>query len=286
MAVAGLVLTLYPSAASWVTQYNQSAWIREQRDDFPLEDTELSGQLERANEYNHSLTSGALIGANSHVPEGTGQSSDPSLLYSEQLRSGSSDIMSRVVIPSIDVDLPIYRGTDDATLLRGAGHLEGTHLPVGGESTHSAITAHRGLAHARMFTDLDKVGVGDSFSLVTLGETYSYQIIETRVVEPHESDALRTVEGRDLVTLVTCTPLGINSHRILVTGERITPTPEGDLERSGDPFLPSYPWWALVFGGGVLVIGGYVLRSGYVDPRRKRPARPNMRAETGERRGE
>lgn len=176
--------------------------------------------------------------------------------------------MGRVKIPKINVDLPIYHGTDDDTLDRGAGHLEGSHLPIGGIDTHSVITAHRGLANATMFNDLDKIDSGDRFTLEVFGEVLTYQVIETRVVEPDETDTLRVRPGADVVTLITCTPLGINSHRILVTAERVTPTPAQDLEDAGkDSEVPGFPWWAVLAGAVLIAVGLYLWRAGYTDAR-------------------
>lgn len=273
LAIVGVTSLIYPTASSWLSQYNQSELIRIQQQEYPLDNEEFERVLASAQEYNDALTAGVYLGQNSHLPEGTGESENPKLDYRKQLLAGNSRIMSRVVIPSIDVDLPIYHGTDEATLLRGAGHLEGTHLPIGGKSTHAAITAHRGLAKAKFFSDLDKLAEGDLFNLVTLGETLTYQIVETKVVLPEETDTLEAVEGRDLVTLVTCTPLGINSHRILVTGERITPTPEGQLQYTGDTYLPRFPWWMVIYGIGFIGSIYYLIYRGFKDPQRPYKAR-------------
>jgi sortase A len=179
--------------------------------------------------------------------------------------------MARLRIPAIDVDLPIYHGTSDATLLKGVGHLEGTSLPVGGEGTHSVLTGHRGLASATLFTNLDKVKEGDTFTIEVLDQVLTYQVIRTQVVDPSDTASLRATAGEDLVTLVTCTPLGINSQRILVTGERITPTPQEDLDAAGSvPDIPGFPWWAAGLAAGVVLVGVFVWRAGY--PRTPRRA--------------
>lgn len=177
-------------------------------------------------------------------------------------------LMARVKIPAIDVDLPIYHGTSDAVLLEGVGHLEGSSLPIGGPDTHAVLTAHRGLADAAMFTNLDRVKVGDTFTIEVFGEVLTYRVRETKVVAPEDADALRAVPGEDLVTLVTCTPLGINTHRILVTGERITPTPIEDIAAAGQaPDVPGFPWWAVGVLAAILVAEGYVWWSGFNDAR-------------------
>ena len=131
-------------------------------------------------------------------------------------------MMGYVDIPSIGVSLPIYHYTTDEVLAKGVGHLYGASLPVGGENTHSVITGHRGLPSSKLFTDLDKVKVGDTFSLYVLGEELDYQVDEIDIVLPDEISSLSIVPGEDLVTLVTCTPYGVNTHRLLLRGHRIT----------------------------------------------------------------
>lgn len=269
IAVFGIALLLYPTAVGWLSSYNQSQVIREYTAGLDRVDPSKEEQLEQARLYNEALTAGVRIAANANIAVGEGSSSDQSLRYESILRANSRGLMARVKIPAIDLDLPIYHGTGDETLLRGAGHLEGSHLPVGGESTHSVITAHRGLANATMFTNLDRVEVGDQFTIEVFGEVLTYSVNQTRVVEPTDTDTLRVSPGEDLVTLITCTPLGINSHRILVTGERVTPTPiENVLDAGAAPLVPRFPWWILAFTGGVLVVAAFVWRSGFTDPQR------------------
>lgn len=260
VALIGLLVLLYPSTAAWVSQYQQSQLLvdygGEVRTLGPRGQTEA---LEAARSYNATLTGGAEVAAGERVPQADGSSTPASFDYDELLRVDRTGLMARLKIPAIDVDLPIYHGTSDATLLRGVGHLEGTALPVGGVDTHSVLTAHRGLASADLFTHLDRVEVGDTFIIEVFGQVLSYRVTETRVVEPDQTESLFPQAGRDLVTLVTCTPLGINSHRILVTGERITPTPAADVENAGKaPEVPGFPWWAVSLGAGITVIGGYL----------------------------
>jgi sortase A len=225
-------------------------------------------QLQLAHEYNAALTSGVELEANANVPTGSGSLADGTLEYDQILRADDSGLMARIKIDKIDVDMPIYHGTSDDTLMEGAGHLEGSSLPVGGTGTHSVITAHRGLANATMFSNLDQVGVGDTFRIEVFGEVLTYRVIETKVVEPEDTDSLRAVADNDLVTLVTCTPLGINTHRILVTGERVTPTPIADLEAAGaNPDIPGFPWWAVLYAGGLAVAGIALWRMGLADAR-------------------
>ncbi|WP_211340879.1 class C sortase [Xylanimonas allomyrinae] len=165
----------------------------------------------------------------------------------------SSGPFARLRIPSIDVDLPVYHGTSDATLLKGAGHLQGTSLPVGGPGTRAVLTAHRGLASATMFTHLNRVDEGDAFVIEVLGRVLAYRVIDIAVIEPHSTEEIRPVPREDLVTLVTCTPLGINTQRILVTGERVVPTPADDLAALGSsPDVPRFPWWAVAYAVATL----------------------------------
>jgi len=265
LAWLGMLLFLYPTVAGWVSQYNQSLLI----EGYSVAvadglDPTASEQLALARRYNEALTSGALLQAGERLPTGAGSSSDDSFDYRAILRGGRTDVMARLRIAAIGVDLPVYHGTSDDTLERGAGHLEGTSLPVGGAGTHAVLTAHRGLANATMFTHLDRVRVGDEFVVEVLGEALTYRVREVVVVDPDETEALRHVPGEDLVTLVTCTPLGINTQRILVTGERILPTPVRDLEAAGEvPDIPGFPWWAVFLAAGTAAAGVYIWRSGY-----------------------
>lgn len=269
IAFAGMILLLYPTTAAWVSQYNQSKLIgdysvRVSSDIHPT----ATEQLALAREYNSKLTAGAFLGANERVPTGDGTSADARLNYSDILRAGDIEMMARLKIPAIDVDLPIYHGTSDETLLKGVGHLEGTSLPVGGIDTHSVLTAHRGLASATMFNNLDQLEVGDTFTIEVFGDVLTYRVAETKVVQPHETEILYPQSGRDMVTLVTCTPLGVNTHRILVIADRVTPMPIGDVEAAGiDPDIPGFPWWVVWLGSGTVLIGAYVWLSG-------RPGRP------------
>lgn len=259
-AVLGVGVLLYPSAAQWLSALDQSQHV----DGYSTAVEHLGPDgrteaIEAAHEYNSDLLSGgAVYDAFSSRPEG--QESDAER-YAEMLSLGPGDAMSRIRIPNIDVDLPIYHGTSDATLRRGVGHIMGTALPVGGEGTHSVLTAHRGLPEATLFTNLDRVTEGDEFQLEVYGELLYYRVFDTKVVEPDETEDLFPVEGEDLVTLVTCTPLGINSQRILVTGERV-PGPNPPPESGADSEGPGLPWAFLAFGGTVVAGGVYLYMTG------------------------
>ncbi len=260
LMVAGMTTLLYPTAAAWINQYNQSKLISGYEDEVNNGEPPAGDQIALAHDYNNALQFGATVEANHRLPTGFGYNYGE-LDYSKILLANPSGMMARLNIPSIDLDLPIYHGTDDVTLLRGLGHLEGTSLPVGGENTHSVITGHRGLANMTMFTNLDKVVEGDIFYIEVFGQLLTYQVRETKVVEPEQTESLRSQPGKDLVTLITCTPLGINTHRILVTGERI-PTPQNP-QIQPDPEVPRFPYWIVIYLVGWCVAIIFIVRSGY-----------------------
>ncbi|MCM3500786.1 class C sortase [Microbacterium sp. P26] len=272
-ALAGVALLMYPTVAAWFAQYAQSQIIDGYSDQIrDLGADTLADRLEAARRYNARLVDGgAEIAANERLP--LANAPDQTSEYADQLRSDEAGLMARLKIPSIDVDLPVYHGTSEQVLYEGVGHLEGTALPVGGDTTHSVLTAHRGLATAELFTHLDRVANDDTFTIEVFGEVLVYRVVDTRVVEPEDTESLAPVVGRDLVTLVTCTPLGVNSHRILVTGERVIPTPQSELDGAGGhPEIPTFPWWIFVLAGSALVTGLYVWWAGR-PPRRKLPPR-------------
>lgn len=285
LIVIGMGVFLYPQAASWFAQYRQSKQIDAYSKHVSGPDMQPSAadQILNAYRYNDALNAGAIIGANENKPTST-VSQNSQFDYNKLLAADSGGLMARIKMEAIDLDLPIYHGTSDETLMHGAGHLEGSSLPVGGESTHSVITAHRGLATATMFSNLDQVVEGDRFTIEVFGEVLTYEVRTKIVVDPKDTETLHAQEGRDLVTLITCTPLGINSHRILVTAERVTPTPIRDIEQSGaTPVIPGFPWWAVIGGVGLLASGIFVWRSGYSDARlREIRARKKAATDTGD----
>ena len=145
--------------------------------------------------------------------------------YDEILNITGNGVMGYVIIPKLSVELPVYHGISNEVLNIACGHLEGTSLPVGGENTHCVLSAHRGLPHAKLFTELDKLELGDTFQLTVLDRTLTYQVDQITVVRPNEIDDVQIVAGKDLCTLLTCTPYGVNSHRLLVRGSRIENAP-------------------------------------------------------------
>lgn len=273
VSLIGAGLLLFPTVVSWFSQYEQSQRIDGLTDDVSdLGAATLEEELERARAYNAEIIGGgANLLANERLP--IADEPDQEGEYERLLSADDEGLMARLKIPSITVDLPISHGTSSEVLEHGVGHLEGTALPVGGASTHSVLTAHRGLATSELFTHLDRVQLDETFTIEVFGEVLTYRVVDTRIVEPEQTETLFPVEGKDLVTLVTCTPLGVNSHRILVTGERVVPTPQGDLDAAGQrPEIPTFPWWAVIAVGVVVVASGYVWLSGR--PPRPRPPGP------------
>ncbi|MHA7287742.1 class C sortase [Arthrobacter sp. MDT3-44] len=273
--ITGAALLLYPAAAAWFSSVEQSREIDKLTQDInDLGADTLRERLAEARAYNQDLGGGgADVAANERLPLAKDPGAHGTPTYDTMLRGDSEGLMARIRIPAITLDLPVYHGTSNTVLERGIGHLEGTALPVGGPSTHSVLTGHRGLATSELFSKLNEVEVDDTFTIEVFGETLAYRVVETLVVEPEDTESLLIQPGRDLMTLVTCTPLGINSHRILVTGERITPTPQADIDVAGDaPDVPGFPWWMYIAGGVVVATGTYVWASG----RPPRPIRSNL----------
>ena len=178
LAVVGASVLAYSPAASWINDYNQSLVVRQYNDAVTKVDPTASEQLAEARRYNADLSAGAVLEADTPVPFGNGTSTQKRYDYWALLDTPNG-AMSRIQIPAVGVDLPIYHGTSDKTLLTGDGHLQGSSLPIGGKNTHSVITAHRGLADSTMFTNLDKVKVGDTFTLTTSGQVITYQVFDT-----------------------------------------------------------------------------------------------------------
>lgn len=209
----GLSLLLYPSFADYWNSLTQSRAIASYIEQVSSIDDDRYAELwNAAYEYNASL----LERSNSYL-----LSEQQREEYEALLDVSGLGIMGYIEIPSIDVELPIYHGTADSVLQIAAGHLEWTSLPVGGENSHCVLSGHRGLPSARLFTDLDRMSVGDTFMLHVLDETLTYQVDQIRIVLPEETEELLIQEGKDLCTLVTCTPYGVNSHRLLVRGHRV-----------------------------------------------------------------
>ena len=215
--LAGLSALLYPTVSDYVNELHSSRAIASYDDSAQdLSEEDYTKELAAAADYNAYLTQFNSLSAAASTEEKREDSP-----YEALLNAGGTGIMAVIRIPSIKVNLPIYHGTSESVLQVAAGHYLGSSLPTGGESTHAILTGHRGLPSAKLFTDLDRLEVGDVFYIKVLGEILEYQIDQIETVLPHELDSLSITPGEDYVTLVTCTPYGINSHRLLVRGTRI-----------------------------------------------------------------
>lgn len=214
--LVGLSLLLYPTFADWWNSMHQSRAVASYVEQVATMDQNRYEELWNAAEaHNREL----LNRENAFVLE-----EDKIADYENLLNVGGTGIMGYVEIPEIGVTLPIYHGTDEAILQIAVGHLEWTSLPVGGESTHAVISGHRGLPSAKLFTNLDMLAEGDLFLLRVLDEILTYEVDQILIVEPHEVQNLQIEQGKDLCTMVTCTPYGVNSHRLLVRGHRVENT--------------------------------------------------------------
>ena len=229
MFITGLSLLLYPT----VSNYFKSLSYRRTIGDYvssvdPMDSGSTRQMLSDAQAYNERLAErgGSVL----FLPE------KELAEYNSLLDIDGTGIMGYVSIPRIDVSLPIYHGTDDGVLQNGVGHLEGSSLPVGGADTHAVLSAHTGLPSAKLFTNIDQLTAGDTFTVRVLKETLTYEVDQILVVLPTETDALEIEPGQDYCTLMTCTPYGVNSHRLLVRGRRLpTPAPEETPEQDPGP---------------------------------------------------
>jgi LPXTG-site transpeptidase (sortase) family protein len=257
--LAGLSLLLYPFISNQWNNYRQEKLISNY--DEVVGEKVRSGLIdypsewEKAEVYNNDLLPSVLPDSFA-----VAEASEENEEYMSCLNIAGDGIMGTVEIPKINITLPIFHTTNDEVLEKAAGHLEGSSLPVGGENTHAIISAHRGLPSAALFTDLDKMKAGDHFLLHILDDTLCYEIDQSAVIEPEDTDALAVEEGMDLVTLLTCTPYGINSHRLLVRGHRVPYVPEKladeKIPLSDMSFHTSYLLWVIV---GILVTAGFIL---------------------------
>ena len=219
----GLSLMLYPSLADWWNSFHSSRSIASYVEQVAnIDDAQYKELWDAAWDYNQSLL---------HRPNDFLLSDEQKEIYKSLLDFGSNGIMGYIEIPMIDVMLPIYHGTKESVLQIAVGHLDWTSLPVGGAGSHCVVSGHRGLPSARLFTDLDKLKVGDVFMLHVLNEILTYEIDQILIVEPQDTDPLLIEPGKDLCTMITCTPYGINSHRMLVRGHRIESQEEAKVIR-------------------------------------------------------
>lgn len=215
--ILGVGIFLYPSISNYLAEKNHIDIIRNYDDLIvKINEEKINEEKEKARIYNENLSGDPVhdpfvIGSGYALPEN----------YKEVLNVSDDGVMGYVEIPKISVYLPIYHGTSDDVLEKGVGHIQNTSVPIGGNSTHSILTGHTGLPNAELFTRLDELGIGDIFYIHVLDDVLTYKVFETKVILPDKIDELRILNGKDYVTLVTCTPYGVNSHRLLVKAERV-----------------------------------------------------------------
>ena len=214
--LVGLSVMLYPTVSDYINQKNQSRAVASYSEEVEnLSDVDYQAYFDAADDYNRRLA---------ETPDAFYRPEEVSG-YTDTLDVSGTGIMGYITISKIGVELPVYHGTSDGVLQVAAGHLEGSSLPVGGAGTHAVISAHRGLPSAKLFTNLDELEVGDTFTITVLDRTLTYEVDNISIILPTETDSLKVSEGKDYITLMTCTPYGINTHRLLVRGRRIT-TPD------------------------------------------------------------
>ena len=216
MLFVGVCVLLYPSVSQYWNTKTQTRAVENYRELLEaLQPEDYDAYFQEADAYNAALNE-----LNAPLLNYTQLDN-----YKNILNITGSGIMGYITIPKLGVELPLYHSVSSDVLNIACGHLEGSSLPVGGESTHSVLSAHRGLPHARLFTELDKMELGDTFQITILNRTLTYQIDQIKIVRPNESEDIEIIPGEDLCTLLTCTPYGINSHRLLVRGKRIENAP-------------------------------------------------------------
>lgn len=237
---ASLVMMFYPWISNFVNQHQADITVDNyKKKEKSLSEEQKEEMWKKAQMYNADLAENQVELTDPFVESKSAIKS--CLIYNNLLNIDKSGMMCYLEIPCINVNLPVFHGTAASTLERGIGHLEGSSLPVGGKSTHAVLTGHTGLNNAKLFTDLTEVKEGDLFFLHTLGKDLAYRVIGTEVVLPEETQDLLIRKGKDLVTLITCTPYGVNSHRLFVTGIRTKYTPE-EKENAKDDRSKDSQW--------------------------------------------
>ena len=245
-----LVMTLYPVISNYVNQkYASEIHTAYQEVIQQTDDAQLQKERELAVAYNNAITPGTAA-EESYSRESLLAAS---VEYDSLLNITGEGTMGYVVIPKIKVNLPIYHGTGNDSLDRGVGHLLGSSLPVGGENTHAILTGHSGMATQKMFTDLEQLDIGDVFYLQILNETLAYQVIEINTVLPHDTSLLGITHGEDYCTLVTCTPYGVNTHRLLVRGSRIPYEEAEEIVEESVADEPAESTWEAEYIKGIVV---------------------------------
>ena len=260
LMIAGLSLLVYPLVANTWNNHVQATLVNNYTESVTTAIQEgsldVDSEFQKATKYNDELLPSILPDSFAEA-EANGTDAD----YMSILNANGDGIMGYIQIPAINVKLPIFHTTSDEVLQIGVGHLEGSSLPVGGENTHSVLSAHRGLPSATLFTDLDKVKEGDDFFLIIMGEYLAYEVDQIEVVEPDDTSLLQVEDGKDLCTLITCTPYGVNTQRLMVRGHRVAYTPELLADAATPTFgavslHTNYLLWVIV---GLSIVAVFIL---------------------------
>ena len=254
--ITGLGIASYPFISNMVAQRHASQVVKDYETNVEeMDEEKIDAMKEAAKKYNEQLSNVVSV-------DDENENNEQGESYADLLNIGEA--LGYITIPKIDVNLPIYNGTSQDVLSKGVGHMEQTSYPLGGESTHCVLTGHRGLPSAVLFTDLDKLEIGDEFYLHVLDEILAYKVDQIKVVEPNESGDLEIIDGKDYCTLVTCTPYAINSHRLLVRGERTEYKGEQDKQTKNQMqtgaltkrIVDVWPWLLGAFLVAVLIESG------------------------------
>ena len=254
--ITGLGIASYPFISNMVAQRHASQVVKDYETNVEeMDEEKIDAMKEAAKKYNEQLSNVVSV-------DDENENNEQRESYVDLLNIGES--LGYITIPKIDVNLPIYNGTSQDVLSKGVGHMEQSSYPLGGESTHCVLTGHRGLPSAVLFTDLDKLEIGDEFYLHVLDEILAYKVDQIKVVEPNESGDLEIIDGKDYCTLVTCTPYAINSHRLLVRGERTEYKGEQDKQTKNQMqtgaltkrIVDVWPWLLGAFLVAVLIESG------------------------------
>lgn len=254
--MTGLGIASYPFISNMVAQRHASQVVKDYETNVEeMDEEKIDAMKEAAKKYNEQLSNVVSV-------DDENENNEQGESYADLLNIGES--LGYITIPKIDVNLPIYNGTSQDVLSKGVGHMEQSSYPLGGESTHCVLTGHRGLPSAVLFTDLDKLEIGDEFYLHVLDEILAYKVDQIKVVEPNESGDLEIIDGKDYCTLVTCTPYAINSHRLLVRGERTEYKGEQDKQTKNQMqtgaltkrIVDVWPWLLGTFLVAVLIESG------------------------------
>lgn len=254
--ITGLGIASYPFISNMVAQRHASQVVKDYETNVEeMDEEKIDAMKEAAKKYNEQLSNVVSV-------DDENENNEQGESYADLLNIGES--LGYITIPKIDVNLPIYNGTSQDVLSKGVGHMEQSSYPLGGVSTHCVLTGHRGLPSAVLFTDLDKLEIGDEFYLHVLDEILAYKVDQIKVVEPNESGDLEIIDGKDYCTLVTCTPYAINSHRLLVRGERTEYKGEQDKQTKNQMqtgaltkrIVDVWPWLLGAFLAAVLIESG------------------------------